>query len=407
MKIVLTEKFGQCRCRTKGFLLDSWPVTQHEATELFSELRSYRGGGTTGSAAASNAGSPSKEKTAANAESGEAAAAGGAGAQKSEKGAEGAVEGAAEPQGTYERFLLPGCPDLLPEESAGLLPEKMDTPESAVLAKIAEQRSQQEDVIAQATEENPLPDDFERIATVVDFFREHKRLCECNLEEFYEEFNVWGREEMEFRSKISGAGEEEGESAEAGTGVGPDGEPLPEPTEEELAEKERQKEIEEKRKEDRRVKREKSLFGVKPNAFVAFFLEKFEKATGKKFRNYLPPLDTERVVAETPASENAALAGFTMEESPEELAEKEAMSRRAAQRAEQERKYQEKLQREEETQLEEVSEPLRKYLAEFVTPHVTEALIEICRVTPEDPVDYLAEYLFFKSEELKGPELDD
>lgn len=53
------------------------------------------------------------------------------------------------------------------------------------------------------------------------------------------------------------------------------------------------------------------------------------------------------------------------------------------------------------------SEPLRKYLAEFVTPHVTEALIEICRVTPEDPVDYLAEYLFFKSEELKGPELDD
>ena len=51
---------------------------------------------------------------------------------------------------------------------------------------------------------------------------------------------------------------------------------------------------------------------------------------------------------------NNRLAGLTLEESPEELAEKEASSRRAAQKAEQERKYQEKLQREEETQLEEV-----------------------------------------------------
>jgi adenylate kinase len=38
--------------------------------------------------------------------------------------------------------------------------------------------------------------------------------------------------------------------------------------------------------------------------------------------------------------------------------------------------------------------PLRKYLLENVMPTVTEALIEICKVRPEDPLDYLAEYLF-------------
>ena len=38
--------------------------------------------------------------------------------------------------------------------------------------------------------------------------------------------------------------------------------------------------------------------------------------------------------------------------------------------------------------------PLRDYLMENVIPTLTEGLLEVCKVQPEDPVDYLAEWLF-------------
>lgn len=60
----------------------------------------------------------------------------------------------------------------------------------------------------------------------------------------------------------------------------------------------------------------------------------------------------------------------------------------------------ERLKKEENAQLEQLSEPLRDYMSENVTPVLTEALIEICKVMPDDPVDYLAEYLFTKCDEL-------
>jgi len=37
--------------------------------------------------------------------------------------------------------------------------------------------------------------------------------------------------------------------------------------------------------------------------------------------------------------------------------------------------------------------PLREYLMQYMVPSLTEGLIEICKVLPEDPVDYLANYL--------------
>merc|ERR1712228_539166 len=37
--------------------------------------------------------------------------------------------------------------------------------------------------------------------------------------------------------------------------------------------------------------------------------------------------------------------------------------------------------------------PLRAYLMEHMVPSLTEGLIELCKVLPEDPVDYLANYL--------------
>merc|ERR1719263_611971 len=37
--------------------------------------------------------------------------------------------------------------------------------------------------------------------------------------------------------------------------------------------------------------------------------------------------------------------------------------------------------------------PLRAYLMEHMVPSLTEGLIELCKVLPDDPVDYLATYL--------------
>ena len=44
--------------------------------------------------------------------------------------------------------------------------------------------------------------------------------------------------------------------------------------------------------------------------------------------------------------------------------------------------------------LETRSLPLRNYLMAHVMPTLTQGLVDVCKVRPEDPVDYLAEYLF-------------
>lgn len=54
----------------------------------------------------------------------------------------------------------------------------------------------------------------------------------------------------------------------------------------------------------------------------------------------------------------------------------------------------EKLELQERELLEVRAKPLRRYLMDHVLPGLTEALLEVCRVRPEDPVDYLAEFLF-------------
>ncbi|KAL0490662.1 adenylate kinase [Acrasis kona] len=50
--------------------------------------------------------------------------------------------------------------------------------------------------------------------------------------------------------------------------------------------------------------------------------------------------------------------------------------------------------RQEREMLEVKSAPLRNYLMEQVIPTLTKGLIEVCQLRPEDPVDYLAEWLF-------------
>eukprot|EP00053_Salpingoeca_punica_P023012 m.215936 g.215936 ORF g.215936 m.215936 type:complete len:681 (+) comp44039_c0_seq1:53-2095(+) len=44
--------------------------------------------------------------------------------------------------------------------------------------------------------------------------------------------------------------------------------------------------------------------------------------------------------------------------------------------------------------MEQASVPLRNFLMKHIMPTLTQGLTEVCKVRPEDPIDYLAEYLF-------------
>ncbi|KAJ3402220.1 Adenylate kinase 7 [Chytriomyces hyalinus] len=54
----------------------------------------------------------------------------------------------------------------------------------------------------------------------------------------------------------------------------------------------------------------------------------------------------------------------------------------------------EEIRKQEQEVLEAQSVPLRNYLMKYVMPTLTTGLIEVCKVRPEDPIDYLAEFLF-------------
>jgi adenylate kinase len=54
----------------------------------------------------------------------------------------------------------------------------------------------------------------------------------------------------------------------------------------------------------------------------------------------------------------------------------------------------EEIKRQERQMLEIKSEPLRQYLMKNVIPPLTKGLIEVCQMQPDDPIDFLAEYLF-------------
>lgn len=52
-----------------------------------------------------------------------------------------------------------------------------------------------------------------------------------------------------------------------------------------------------------------------------------------------------------------------------------------------------RIKREEQEMLETQSIPLRNYLMKHVMPTLTQGLIEVCKVKPDDPVDYLVSIL--------------
>ncbi|ELW71589.1 Adenylate kinase 7 [Tupaia chinensis] len=61
----------------------------------------------------------------------------------------------------------------------------------------------------------------------------------------------------------------------------------------------------------------------------------------------------------------------------------------------------EEVKREERELLEAQSIPLRNYLMTYVMPTLMQGLNECCKVRPDDPVDFLAEYLFRNNPEMQ------
>jgi len=58
------------------------------------------------------------------------------------------------------------------------------------------------------------------------------------------------------------------------------------------------------------------------------------------------------------------------------------------------------VKQQEEEALRQAAAPLRAYLMDNVMPTLTQGLIEVCKARPDDPVDYLAEFLFKKNPQI-------
>ncbi|KAG9344722.1 hypothetical protein JZ751_010409, partial [Albula glossodonta] len=121
--------------------------------------------------------------------------------------------------------------------------------------------------------------------------------------------------------------------------------------------------------------------------------KKIIRAVGPS-KNY-GPSEEERAEEEMRnAEERIRLLAAEKEERERKEAEEAAV--RAA-RLEEWGKNLREVKRQEQEMLEVRALPLRNYLMKNVMPSLTEALVECCKVKPDDPVDYLAEYLLRSS----------
>ena len=51
--------------------------------------------------------------------------------------------------------------------------------------------------------------------------------------------------------------------------------------------------------------------------------------------------------------------------------------------------------------------PMREYLQKHVVPVLSEGLVKLSKDVPQDPIDYLASYLFYKAQEGETPPVPD
>jgi adenylate kinase len=108
-------------------------------------------------------------------------------------------------------------------------------------------------------------------------------------------------------------------------------------------------------------------------------------------RNYGP---TDEEIAAKKQLEDAETARVAEAEAQATAEREAAETGERARREEHEARRAAEVQQQEQELLEVRSIPLRNYLMQNVIPTLTEGLIEVCKLKPEDPVDYLADYLF-------------
>ena len=53
------------------------------------------------------------------------------------------------------------------------------------------------------------------------------------------------------------------------------------------------------------------------------------------------------------------------------------------------------------------SQPMREYLQKHVVPALGEGLVKLSKDCPQDPIDYLASYLFYRAQESDAPPVPD
>jgi len=115
-----------------------------------------------------------------------------------------------------------------------------------------------------------------------------------------------------------------------------------------------------------------------------------EKGSGKPF-NFRPTFREQQAMVRKRAQEE-------QQERERVRAAEESEAKRKAEEREQneleEKRRLDEVARQELEVLEVRAMPLRDYLMENVIPTLTEGLLEVCKVQPDDPVDYLAEWLF-------------
>ena len=112
--------------------------------------------------------------------------------------------------------------------------------------------------------------------------------------------------------------------------------------------------------------------------------------------------EEQKKAEESESEEDEVGALIEREEQEAKRAEKEAAEQKLAdEEAEKEKVLKdkrdaeklEKIREQERDLLDKRSQPIRQYLMDNVVPHLTEGLINLCKAVPEDPTDFLANFL--------------
>lgn len=134
---------------------------------------------------------------------------------------------------------------------------------------------------------------------------------------------------------------------------------------------------------------------------VGYFAQNNEKSAIKLMKAYIEkggkpqnfrPTKVESIAARKAREAKAAEADAKAKAAQQEKESKERERREAMERKDVERKRQVLL--EEQALVENCSKPLRAYLMSNVIPPLVQGLLAVCKAQPDDPIDYLSEFLF-------------